>query len=61
MGTLAIFKKEMRAYFASPIAYAIFTLFLVICGYFFYSFLIYYSLASMQASMSAQLLKRPAP
>ena len=55
MGTLAIFKKEMRAYFASPIAYAIFTLFLVICGYFFYSFLIYYSLASMQASMSPGL------
>jgi ABC-2 type transport system permease protein len=52
MGVLAIFKKEMRSYFASPIAYAVFTLFLVISGYFFYSFLMYYSFLSMQASMN---------
>ena len=32
MGAIAVFKKEMRSYFASPIAYAVFTLFLIISG-----------------------------
>jgi ABC-2 type transport system permease protein len=52
MGTLAVFKKEMRSYFASPIAYAVFTIFLAISGYFFYTILTYFSLVSMQASMN---------
>src|SRR3970040_2956503 len=57
MGTLAVFKKEMRSYFASPIAYAIFTLFLVISGYFFYSILAYLSLISVQAAMNPGLAR----
>lgn len=52
MGTLAVFKKEMRSYFASPIAYAVFTIFLLLSGYFFYSILTYFSFISMQASMN---------
>ncbi len=55
MGVLAVFKKEMRSYFASPIAYAIFAIFLVISGYFFYAILSYFSLVSMQASMNPAL------
>lgn len=55
MGIWAVFKKEMRTYFASPIAYAVFTIFLVISGYFFYTILTYFSLISMQASMNPGL------
>jgi len=32
---LAIFEKEMKSYFVSPIAYVVLTVFLVIAGYFF--------------------------
>ena len=32
---LIVFKKEMRAYFDSPVAYVVTILFLLICGYFF--------------------------
>ncbi len=32
-----IFKKEMRLYFTSPIAYVVGTFFLLIAGYFFYA------------------------
>ena len=55
MGAITVFKKEMRSYFASPIAYAVFTLFLVISGYFFYVILAYFSLISVQASMNPGL------
>lgn len=55
MGTIAIFKKEMRTYFASPIAYAVFTIFLGISGYFFYTILSYFSFVSVQASMNPGL------
>ena len=52
MGTLAVFRKEMRSYFASPVAFVVFTMFLIISGYFFYSILAYFSLVSVQASMN---------
>ncbi|MEA3509668.1 MAG: ABC transporter permease, partial [candidate division NC10 bacterium] len=52
MGVIAVFKKEMRAYFASPIAYAVSSIFLLISGYFFYAILSYFSLISVQASMN---------
>src|SRR3989339_1039585 len=32
---LIVFKKELRTYFNSPIAYVVITLFLLLCGYFF--------------------------
>ena len=31
-----IFKRELRSYFVSPIAYVVMVMFLVIAGYFFY-------------------------
>lgn len=39
---LAIIKKELESYFASPIAYVVVTLFLVLSGIFFYIYLLFY-------------------
>jgi ABC-2 type transport system permease protein len=50
-----IFKKEMRLYFTSPIAWVILTIFLFIAGYFFYNIFAYYTLASMQSQMNPQM------
>lgn len=48
--TLAIFGRELRAYFASPIAYVVSTMFLLVTGYFFYVLVSFYVLASLQAA-----------
>ena len=50
-----IFKKEMRLYFSSPVAWVIMTIFLFIAGYFFYSIFAFYTLASMQSAMNPQM------
>jgi ABC-2 type transport system permease protein len=47
-----IFKKEMRLYFTSPIAWVILTIFTLITGYFFYSIFAFFTLASMQSMMN---------
>jgi len=52
MNVLAIFKKEFRCYFTSPIAYVVLTIFALISGYFFYSLLTFFSLNSLQASFN---------
>ncbi len=52
MGVWAVFKKEMRLYFTSPVAYVVFTFFLLIVGYFFYSIFAFYNLTSIQAAMN---------
>ncbi|MFH1060978.1 MAG: ABC transporter permease [Pseudomonadota bacterium] len=44
----AIYRKEMRAYFFSPIAYVLWTCFVALTGYFFSRGLISYSNVSMQ-------------
>jgi ABC-2 type transport system permease protein len=54
MGWWAVFKKEMRLYFGSPMAYVVFTFFLVISGWFFSQIFLYYSDASMRAFMQPQ-------
>jgi ABC-2 type transport system permease protein len=46
-----IFRKELRSYFVSPVAYVLLVFFAVIFGWFFWSMLelfVYYSSASMQ-------------
>jgi len=48
----AIFKKEMRLYFSSPIAYVVFAIFTLIAGWFFYNVFAFYALISMQAAMN---------
>ncbi len=50
-----IFKKEMRLYFTSPIAWVILTSFALIAGYFFYSIFAYFTLASMQSAMNPMM------
>jgi len=52
MNVLAIFRREWRAYFASPIAYVVLTIFALISGYFFYGLLTFFSLSSLQATMN---------
>ncbi len=52
-----IFKKEMRLYFTSPVAYVILAIFLVIAGYFFYSIFAFFTMASMQAAMNPQMAR----
>ena len=49
-----IFKKEMRLYFTSPVAYVLLTIFLLIAGYFFYSIFAFFTRASMQSAMNPQ-------
>lgn len=48
---LVIFKKEMKSYFASPIAYLLLTIFAVIFGFFFYTFTRLFVLQGMQMQM----------
>ncbi len=43
-----IFKKEMRAYFTSPVAYIVITVFLLICGWFFSTSLFVVGQASLR-------------
>ena len=45
---LAIADKELRGYFASPIAYIVIGLFALTYGYFFYALMLYFDRQSMQ-------------
>jgi len=47
-----IAKKELRAYFTSPIAYVVMTVFLVLTGFFFYSLVWWFNSQSMQAAQN---------
>jgi len=55
MRWLPVFKKEMRLYFGSPVAYVVFTFFLLISGWFFSQIFLFYSDASMRSFMQPQL------
>ena len=46
--TLAIARREIRAYFSSPLAYVVIGVFLALSGYIFWSALIYYSDACLR-------------
>jgi ABC-2 type transport system permease protein len=54
MRWLPVFKKEMRLYFGSPVAYVVFTFFLVISGWFFSQIFLFYSDVSMRSFMQPQ-------
>ena len=45
---LHIFKKEFYAYFLSPIAYIVISIFLIVTGWFFFSTFLIYNMASMR-------------
>jgi ABC-2 type transport system permease protein len=51
-----IFRKEMRSYFASPIAYLLLTMFAIIFGWFFWNALGYFVIEGMEMQMSGQSL-----
>ena len=54
---LAIAHKELKGYFASPIAYVVIGLFALMFGYFFYALLLFFDRQSMQMAG----LRRRAP
>jgi ABC-2 type transport system permease protein len=57
MKAWAIFKKELRLYFVSPIAYAVFAIFSLVAGWFFYNVFAFYTLVSMQAAMNPSMAR----
>lgn len=56
--TLAIARRELGSFFASPLGYVIAGLFLLITGIFFYMIVRFYALDSMQAGMNPMLAER---
>jgi ABC-2 type transport system permease protein len=46
---LAICNKELRGYFASPVAYILIAIFAVLFGYFFYAATAFFAMASMES------------
>ncbi len=51
-GFAAVFKRELYAFFASPIFYVVGGIFLILSGYFFYTSVAYFSLISFQAAQN---------
>jgi gliding motility-associated transport system permease protein len=49
-----IFRKELRSYFVSPIAYLLLTMFAVIFGFFFWNALGFFVVRGMESQMSGQ-------
>ena len=49
---LAVFKKEVRSYFVSPIAYGVLTIFAFIAGFYFWLITGIYQRASLQSMMN---------
>jgi ABC-2 type transport system permease protein len=54
MRWVAVLRKEMRLYFGSPVAYVVFTFFLLISGWFFSQIFLYYNDISMRSFMQPQ-------
>ncbi len=59
--SLAIFKKELRSYFVSPIAYVVLAVFLGLAGYFFYSQLATFIRASLIYTQQAMQFRMSMP
>jgi ABC-2 type transport system permease protein len=57
-GLLAIWGREFRAYFISPIFYALSTVFIFIIGFMFYQSLVYYQQIFMQGAQYPPLMER---
>jgi ABC-2 type transport system permease protein len=49
-----IFRKEMRSYFVSPVAYVLLTFFALICGWFFWNALGFFVIRGMEMQMRGQ-------
>lgn len=57
MKVWAIFKKELRIYFTTPLAYAILFVFVLVTGFFFYVYFSGFAMVSMQAAMNPQVAR----
>ncbi len=53
--TFIIWRKEMRSYFVSPIAYLLLTMFAVIFGFFFWNVLNFYVTRGMESQMAGEM------
>lgn len=56
--TLYIFKKELKSYFASPVAYVVLAMFMLITGYLFYGLFAYFSTLSFQSQVDPSIAKQ---
>ncbi len=54
----AIYKRELAAFYVSPVAYVVTAVFLAICGYFFYSLTAFFHLVSFQAMQNPMVASR---
>ena len=54
----AIYKKEVKTYFTSPIAYVAITVFLVLVGFFFYSLIWWFNSQSLQMARYPDYLQQ---
>ncbi|HKJ67394.1 MAG TPA: ABC transporter permease subunit [bacterium] len=59
--TLVIFKRDLKSYFSSPIAYVVLALFIAISGVFFYALLTRFLNIQMQAMYRAQQMQQQIP
>ena len=50
----AVMKRELKSYFYSPVAYALTGVFTALTGYFFYSGMVFYGMASFEMSRMEQ-------
>jgi len=57
----AIFQREFQSYFVSPIAYVVTTMFLVITGYFFYTYLSGFLQLAVVSTIQAQQMRTLPP
>ncbi|MDM7926992.1 MAG: ABC transporter permease [bacterium] len=59
--TWIIFRRELRSYFSSPLAYAVMAGFLLIAGFFFYAILTSFLNTAMRSEMQAQYYRMAPP
>ncbi|MCE5245269.1 MAG: ABC transporter permease subunit [Syntrophobacteraceae bacterium] len=57
-GFSSVYRKELYSLFAAPVFYAVAFTFLVISGYFFYSSVAFYNMASFQAAQNPMLARQ---
>jgi ABC-2 type transport system permease protein len=55
--TITIYRKELKSYFSSPIAYGLMAFFALLSGYFFYALTYFF----VQQSMETQMMGRAVP
>ncbi len=54
----AIFKKEIKSYFTSPIAYVVIFVFLILVGFFFHSLISWFNSQSMQMAQNPYYMQQ---